>query len=98
MVGEGFTKMDRLQATVIGQVQGVGFRYFVKRYAESLSLTGFVRNLPEGQVEVVAEGAPDALDQLTKLLSIGPSGAVVYDVIIQRSPGTGEFPTFIIVV
>ena len=88
--------MDRLHATVIGQVQGVGFRYFVKRHADILVLTGYVRNLPDGQLEVVAEGTPEALDQLTRLLSLGPSGAIVYDVILDRGPGTGEFSDFLI--
>jgi acylphosphatase len=88
--------MDRLHATVVGQVQGVGFRYYVKRHADMLGLTGYVRNLPEGQLEVVAEGKPEELDQLTKLLELGPSGAVVYDVAIDRGPGTGEFPEFLI--
>jgi acylphosphatase len=88
--------MDRLHATVIGQVQGVGFRYFVKRHADILALTGYVRNLPDGQLDVVAEGTPEALDQLTRLLSLGPSGAIVYDVVLDRGPGTGEFPDFLI--
>ena len=88
--------MDRLHAIVIGQVQGVGFRFFVKRHADMLGLTGYVRNLPEGQLDVVAEGNPEDLDQLTKLLELGPSGAVVYDVTVDRGPGTGEFPEFLI--
>lgn len=88
--------MDRLHAIVIGQVQGVGFRFFVKRHADRLGLTGYVRNLPEGQLDVVAEGNPEDLDQLTKLLEVGPSGAVVYDVAVDRGPGTGEFPEFLI--
>ncbi len=56
--------MEKLHAYVTGQVQGVGFRYFVKRNADALSLTGFVRNLPEGQVEVMAEGSHASLEQL----------------------------------
>jgi acylphosphatase len=86
--------IQRLHALVIGQVQGVGFRYFVRRQAEALSLTGFVRNLPEGQVEVVAEGNPDHLDQLLKLLELGPSGAVVFEVKINMDASTGEFNDF----
>jgi acylphosphatase len=88
--------MDRLHATVTGQVQGVGFRYYVKRHADMLGISGYVRNLPEGKLDVLAEGNPEALDQLTKLLELGPSGAVVYDIVIDRVPGTGEFPDFII--
>jgi acylphosphatase len=88
--------MERLHAIVVGRVQGVGFRFFVKRHADLLGLTGYVRNLPEGRVDVVAEGSTEALDQLTKLLELGPSGAVVIDVIADRKTGTGEFPGFII--
>ncbi len=88
--------MERLHAIITGQVQGVGFRFYVKRHADVLGLTGYVRNLPEGQVEVVAEGNPGELDQLTRLLEIGPSGAVVYNVAVDRGHVTGGYPEFII--
>ena len=48
--------------TVNGRVQGVGFRYFVVREAQSLGLAGWVRNLPDGRVEVLASGPPDIVD------------------------------------
>jgi len=86
--------VDRLHAIITGQVQGVGFRYFVKRNAEALSLTGYVRNLPEGQVEVLAEGSPSDLQQMQKLLELGPSGAVVIDVCLEYGPATGKFNDF----
>jgi acylphosphatase len=54
-------------------VQGVGYRYFVLRHAEELGLAGFARNLPDGSVEVVAEGGGDALAKLEGLLAEGPS-------------------------
>lgn len=62
---------------VQGRVQGVGYRYFVQREADALSVTGFVRNLPDGTVEVVAEGAEPALAQLEARLREGPSFARV---------------------
>ncbi|MGB8253413.1 MAG: acylphosphatase [Anaerolineaceae bacterium] len=86
--------MQRLHAIVVGRVQGVGFRYFVKRQAESLSLTGWLRNLSEGQVEMIAEGCPDAINKLLGLISLGPSGAIVIEVTQNRSRGTGEFTDF----
>jgi len=46
---------------VSGRVQGVGFRYFVLRQARSLGLRGYVRNLPDGRVEFLLQGAPDAV-------------------------------------
>lgn len=69
--------MDRLEARVYGTVQGVGYRYFVVRHARRLGLTGFVRNLADGSVEVVAEGEAAALRELVSLLEAGPTGAVV---------------------
>jgi acylphosphatase len=69
--------MDRLEARVYGTVQGVGYRYFVVRHARRLGLTGFVRNLADGSVEVVAEGKAATLKELVSLLEAGPSGAAV---------------------
>jgi acylphosphatase len=67
----------RLTATVTGRVQGVGFRWFVQRIACSSNLTGYIRNTPDGGVEVVAEGDEDALQRLLDALRQGPSGANV---------------------
>ena len=92
----GANPIDRLHAIIIGQVQGVGFRYFVKHQAESLAVKGWVRNLPEGQVEVMAEGLPGSIDQLIRSISLGPPGAIVIEVTQTRSQGTGEFINFIV--
>ena len=63
---------------VSGQVQGVGFRWFVARHARSLGLGGYARNLPDGRVEVVASGeGPEALARLEELLRAGPAHAMV---------------------
>jgi acylphosphatase len=62
---------------VFGMVQGVGFRWFVARHARSLGLTGFVRNLPNGSVEVMVDGPEDALPALERLLRTGPGSAQV---------------------
>jgi len=56
-----------------GRVQGVGFRYFALKVAEELRVTGFVRNLPDGSVEVVAEAAESVLAQFEEKLRNGPS-------------------------
>jgi acylphosphatase len=58
----------RLTALVSGRVQGVGFRYWVRRRAEELGLTGRATNLHNGRVEVVAEGARDACEALLAAL------------------------------
>jgi len=65
---------------VRGRVQGVGFRWFVMREAEQLSLGGFVRNLRDGTVEVVSQGAEEALDALEQHLRNGPPHAHVESV------------------
>jgi len=62
---------------VQGRVQGVGYRYFVLRQADAVGLVGHVRNLPDGRVEVVAEGPEQALTGLESRLREGPFGADV---------------------
>ena len=62
---------------VRGRVQGVGFRYFALRQAEALGIAGFARNLPDGRVEVVAEGADEVLADFESRLSAGPGFARV---------------------
>jgi acylphosphatase len=63
---------------VSGEVQGVGFRWFVARHARSLGLGGYARNLPDGRVEVVASGgAAEAMARLEELLRAGPAHARV---------------------
>ncbi|HEX9165126.1 MAG TPA: acylphosphatase [Gemmatimonadales bacterium] len=62
---------------VSGDVQGVGYRRFAQRAALGLGLTGWVRNRPDGQVEVEARGPAEAIDRLAAILEAGPSGAYV---------------------
>ncbi|HET7473681.1 MAG TPA: acylphosphatase [Candidatus Limnocylindrales bacterium] len=84
----------RLDATVRGRVQGVGFRYYVVKRATERGLTGWVANEPSGNVRCVAEGPVEAIDQLEEVLRRGPIGAVVDDVSVVRMPATGEFGGF----
>lgn len=65
---------------VSGRVQGVGFRWFVASRATQLALHGWVRNLPNGQVEVVAAGNPDGVARLGEGLRAGPRLARVESV------------------
>ncbi|NLB82826.1 MAG: acylphosphatase [Synergistaceae bacterium] len=60
-----------------GRVQGVGFRHWAARSAQKLNLTGLVRNLPEGSVEVQAQGSEQSVNVLDNLLRKGPSSARV---------------------
>lgn len=63
-----------------GHVQGVGFRFFARRRASLYGVSGYVRNMHDGTVEVVAQGAAEVLEMLLDALKRGPSGADVQDV------------------
>jgi acylphosphatase len=84
----------RLEATVRGRVQGVGFRYFVVRESRRLGLGGWVSNELDGSVRVVAEGGDAAIGALEEALHVGPPGAVVERVSGVRMPATGRFGSF----
>ncbi|BCL83448.1 acylphosphatase [Ktedonobacteria bacterium brp13] len=71
---------EELYAVVVGDVQGVGFRYFVIQEAQPLGLHGYVRNDSNGDVEVVAQGPRPALERLLLSLRKGPPAAQVQDV------------------
>jgi acylphosphatase len=73
-------EIQELHAMVRGQVQGVGFRYFVVQKAQSLGLRGYARNESNGDVEVLAQGPRPALERLLTLLWRGPSAAQVREV------------------
>ena len=81
--------MARLHAIVHGDVQGVGFRYFVQRRADEVGLAGWVRNRPEGTVELVAEGGRPALERFLQQLSRGPGAASVERVESEWSEAEG---------
>lgn len=87
-------RIDRLTARVHGYVQGVGYRFFVQRQAGALGLRGYVRNLGNGDVEVVAEGQRVRLEQLLHALERGPSAADVENVAADWSDGMGIFSSF----
>src|SRR5437899_8382018 len=76
-----------------GFVQGVGFRFTAVRIAQGLAVTGFVRNLPDGRVELVAEGAPAELDRLHERISTAMSGNIE-SVEIESVPPTGRYASF----
>ena len=84
---ENFT---RLHAIVHGRVQGVGFRYFVQKNAQALYLTGWVRNTPQGNVEVIAEGPSYVLDRLLMFLQEGPRSAQVTDLETEEDAEAAE--------
>ena len=79
-----------------GRVQGVGFRWFTKDAAMREGVTGWVRNLPDGRVEALAEGDPDAVTRLEQALQTGPPGARVETVNAIPEEACGEYRRFTI--
>jgi acylphosphatase len=77
---------------VRGRVQGVGFRWFVLREATQLDLEGFVRNLPDGSVEVLVRGPLPAVLLLESHLMKGPSSATVRSVEKEDAPHDTKLP------
>lgn len=89
---------ERLTARVVGRVQGVGFRWWVRSCADELGLTGWVTNADdERSVELLAEGDSPSLDELERRLHIGPQGARVDAVEARREPASGTYDRFRIV-
>lgn len=83
-----------IHATIFGRVQGVGFRYNTRREASRRNLTGWVRNLPDGSVEVECEGEKARVEAFAGWLKKGPPGAHVSDVELRRIPYRGIYNRF----
>jgi len=79
----------RRRVVVHGDVQGVGYRYSCARQAEELGVRGWVRNRPDGSVELVAEGEPDAVERLVAWTRNGPRHATVSRVDVADEPPEG---------
>jgi len=84
----------RLRAAVSGRVQGVGYRFFAVDEAAERNLVGYARNLPDGTVEVVAEGDRTALEHFLAALERGPRSARVTRVEPIWETPRGEFVEF----
>jgi len=83
----------RLRVNFSGIVQGVGFRFTTERIARRFPVTGFVRNLPNGQVELVAEGEEGPLQEFLKEVREG-FGSYIHEAEVKWGPATGEFERF----
>jgi len=84
----------KAHAYVSGRVQGVFFRQNVADLAESLGLTGWVRNVPDGRVEAIIEGEEESVQKVMQFCQKGPPGAHVSDLKITWEEARGEFQTF----
>ena len=88
------SELASVQAIACGYVQGVFFRAFVDQKASQLGLNGYVRNLPGGSVEVLAEGERENLEELIAYLEVGPPAARVKEVTTRWSDYTGKYTGF----
>jgi acylphosphatase len=79
---------------VCGRVQGVGFRYFALQQAQHVGITGYVKNLIDGRVEIEAEGSQEAVESYINILRAGPVYGNVEDIIITELPFEGRYSKF----
>jgi acylphosphatase len=85
---------SRYKVLVKGIVQGVNFRYYTQRQALKYSITGWVRNLPDGSVAAVFEGEEQDVEAMVQWCRQGPSSAQVTELIVQPEEYRGEFSSF----
>ena len=85
--------MHRRLCRYSGRVQGVGFRYTVQNLALQYDVHGYVKNLPDGRVEVVMEGPDQEMDHLVEDVNRKMDG-FIRDVQMDEMPATGEFNQF----
>lgn len=86
--------MKRMHVVVSGRVQGVFFRAYTRETAITLKLTGWVRNLPGGSVEVVLEGEDTNVQEMLEWCRKGPPHAIVNHIEAIEEPWSGEFRDF----
>jgi acylphosphatase len=84
--------MERITAVAKGRVQGVGYRSLIADCAHMTGVHGYVKNLPDGTVEIVAESSPAALDNFLRLSRAkGDLMIRVEEIQVKKGPATGEF-------
>ena len=84
----------RVRVLAGGRVQGVGYRYHAESWAVRLGVAGWVRNLADGRVEIVAEASPGPVEMFLERLRQGPRLARVESFEVRREEATGEFAGF----
>lgn len=82
----------RVRLTVLGRVQGVGYRAWTQDEARALDLSGFVRNRRDGSVEILAMGAEAAVAALIEACRRGPPSAIVTEVVVEDAPEATFMP------
>jgi acylphosphatase len=86
--------MVRAHLHISGIVQGVGYRYYTRREAQGLGLTGWVRNLPDGRVEAVLQGTREQVERMIGWCYRGPDEARVSDIQVAYEAADDGFPDF----
>jgi len=86
--------LKRVHILIYGEVQGVFFRAYTKKTADSIGIKGWVRNKPNGTVEAVAEGSKKDLDEFLEKIAKGPQTSEVVEVRRAWEKATGEFEGF----
>lgn len=87
----------RVRVFAGGRVQGVAYRFFAEKFAKAMGITGWVRNLPDGRVEVLAEGMEENVEGFLGRLRAGPRLARLDSFDVRRESATGEFSDFRVV-
>ncbi|RLF23895.1 MAG: acylphosphatase [Thermoprotei archaeon] len=87
-------EMIRVLVRIYGVVQGVGFRAFAQYHARRLGLKGYVKNLSDGSVEIVAEGPRVKIEQYLDIIRRGPPSAIVERVEVYYKDYKGEYEDF----
>jgi acylphosphatase len=87
-------ELVRVRVFIDGRVQGVAYRFYAEKYASRLAVTGWVRNLVDGRVEILAEGSSESIATFLDRLKEGPSLARVDRFDVRHEPPTGEFRDF----
>ncbi len=83
-----------VRVIISGTVQGVFFRNFCKENADNLDLRGFVRNLTNGDIEMVLEGEEKAIKEMVELLRVGPKHSIIRDVQVEERKFSDDFKDF----
>jgi acylphosphatase len=86
--------MNEFYCKVYGNVQGVFYRSYLRDRAQELGIVGYAKNMPDGTVEVVAQGGGEALEAFLKHVQLGPDNAEVESVDIVRGKAEGAYKDF----